>query len=77
MGEFRGAVWKERLLFHWGSEGETVKVSAERPAGQGLNLEVQGGPDGRNGLRTAGMELGLLQLRKLLKSLKLKVGAMS
>lgn len=44
-------MWKERLLFTWGSEGETVKVAAERPTVQRLNLGVQGGPDGRNGLR--------------------------
>lgn len=70
-------MWKERLLFIWGLEGETVQVSAERLTGQRQNLGVQGDHDGRNGLRTGGMEQGLLQLRKLLKSLKLKVGAKS
>lgn len=52
------------VAFSWGSEGETVKVSAERPTGQVLNLGVQGGPEGGNGLRTGGMEKSLLQLRK-------------
>lgn len=60
-------MWKERLLFSWGSEGETVKVSAKRSTGQVLNLGVQGGPDGGNGLRNGGIEQGLLQLRKLSK----------
>lgn len=65
------------MLFSWGSEGETVKTSAERPIDQVMNLGVQGGPDGENGLRIGEMKERLLQLRKLLKSLKLKVGAMS
>lgn len=68
--ESRGPVWKERLLVPWGAEGETVKVSAERPAGQVQSLGVQGGPDGRNGLRTGGMEQSLLQVRKCWKLLK-------
>lgn len=55
------------VSFFLGSEGETVKVSAERPTGQVLNLGVQRGPDGGNVLRSGGMEQGLLQLRKLLK----------
>lgn len=56
--------------FVGGRGRETVKVSAERPAGQVQSLGVQGGPDGRNSLRTGGMEQSLLQLGKCLKLLK-------
>lgn len=67
VGESRGLVWKERLLFSWGSEGETVKVSAERPTGQVLNLGVQGGPDGGNGLRNGGGRAGLATAQEIIK----------
>lgn len=63
------------VAFSWGSEGETVKVSAERPTGQVLNLGVQGGLGDGNGLRTGGNGEELATAQKMIEVTEVKSGS--